>query len=109
MNAEQRRALQAQYALRAQPIGPTPEELDFANNPSETDVHGIGVRAWIRFQDCAELIEGVAHSWTTKAVQVCWDDGPVRYRTWVWASAVSRTTELNRTLGERTKRERSTE
>ena len=70
MDRDQLKRLQGRYARRAQPIGLTAEELDFANMPSKTDVHGIPVQAWIRFQDCAELVDGLAHSWTPKAVQV---------------------------------------
>lgn len=108
MDRDQLKRLQGRYARRAQPIGLTPEELDFANMPSKTDVHGIPVQAWIRFQDCAELVDGLAHSWTPKAVQVSWQDGPIQRSTWVWASAVTRKTALKRTLGERTKRDGST-
>ncbi|MET3949165.1 hypothetical protein ABIB49_003893 [Arthrobacter sp. UYCu512] len=109
MDRDQFKRLQARYARRAQPIGLTTEELDFENMPSKTDVHGIPVRAWIRFQDCSELVDGLAHSWTAKAVQVSWQDGPLLRSTWVWASAVTRKSAVNRTLGERTKRDSSTE
>ncbi|RAX44561.1 hypothetical protein DQ354_14555 [Arthrobacter sp. AQ5-06] len=109
VDRDQLKGLQARYARRALPIGLTVEELDFENTPSSTDVHGIPVRAWIRFQDCAELIDGVVYSWTAKAVRVSWEDGPVRRRTWVWASAVTRKSDLNRTLGERTQRDGTTE
>ena len=44
------------------------------------------------------------YSWTAKAAEVTWKDGPVTYRTWVWSSAVTRREEMmNRNLGERTR------
>jgi 5,10-methylenetetrahydrofolate reductase len=109
MDRDQLKRLQARYARRAGPIGLTPEELDLDNAPMQVDVHGIPVKAWIRFQDCSELIEGLAHTWTQKAVQVSWTDGPLRRSTWVWASAVTRTKTLDRTLGERTNNDSSTD
>nr|WP_173051598.1 hypothetical protein [Arthrobacter sp. J3.40] len=45
-------------------------------------------------------------TWTAKAAEVTWKDGPVTYRTWVWSSAVTRREEMmNRNLGERTDRD----
>jgi hypothetical protein len=109
MDRDQLKRLQARYARRAGPIGLTKEELGFENMPQQIDVHGIPVKAWIRFQDCSELIDGLAHTWTAKAVQVSWSDGPLQRSTWVWASAVTRVTKINRTLGERTQRDSSTD
>ncbi|MDJ0322104.1 hypothetical protein [Pseudarthrobacter sp. PS3-L1] len=104
MDRDQVKALQARYSRRSLPIELTPEELDLANDPVQTDIYGVPVKAWIRFQDCAELVKGEAHSWTSKAVHVTWYDGPVIYRTWVWASAVTRETPKKTTLGERTRK-----
>ena len=96
-------ALQAQYARRAGPIGLTVEELDFEHFPVKNGYPGIPVKAWIRFPNCAELVDGEVFAWTAKAAEVTWKDGPVTYRTWVWSSAVTRREELmNRNLGERT-------
>ena len=97
-------ALQAQYARRAGPIGLTVEELDFEHFPAKNGYPGIPVKAWIRFPNSAELVDGEVFAWTAKAVEVTWKDGPVTYRTWVWSSAVTRREELmNRNLGERTR------
>jgi len=48
------------------------------------------MKAWIRFPNCAELVDGEVYAWTAKAAEVTWKDGPVTYRTWVWSSAVTR-------------------
>lgn len=102
MNLEQASRLQARYARRAGPIGLTVEELDFEQFPVKNGFPGILVKAWIRFLNCAELVDGEVYAWTAKAVEVTWNDGPVTYRTWVWSSAVTRREDLNRmTLGER--------
>ena len=67
---------------------------------------GIPVKVWIRFPNCAELVDGEVFAWTAKAAEVTWKDGPVTYRTWVWSSAVTRREDLNRAnLGERTNRD----
>jgi hypothetical protein len=64
------------------------------------------VKAWIRFPNCAELVDGEVYAWTAKAAEVTWQDGPVTYRTWVWSSAVTRREEMmNRNLGERADRD----
>jgi hypothetical protein len=74
--------------------------------PLQNGFPGIPVKAWIRFPNCAELVDGEVYVWTAKAVEVTWQDGPVTYRTWVWSSAVTRREELmNRNLGERTNRD----
>lgn len=109
MDRDQLKRLQARYARRAAPIGLTAEELDFENMPVGHAVHGIPVKAWIRFQDCAELIDGLVYLWTPKAAQVSWPDGPLQRSTWVWASAVTRTTKLESTLGERTRHDSRTD
>jgi hypothetical protein len=106
MGPEQAAALQAQYARRAGPIGLTVEELDFEHFPAKNGYPGISVKAWIRFPNCAELVDGEVFAWTAKAAEVTWKDGPVTYRTWVWSSAVTRREEMmNRNLGERTIRD----
>jgi hypothetical protein len=84
-------ALQAQYARRAGPIGLTAEELDFEHFPAKNGYPGIPVKAWIRFPNCAELVDGEVFAWTAKAVEVT-------------CSAVTRREEMmNRNLGERTR------
>ena len=60
-------ALQAQYARRAGPIGLTVEELDFEHFPAKNGYPGIPVKAWIRFPNCAELVDGEVFAWTSKA------------------------------------------
>jgi hypothetical protein len=106
MGPEQASQLQAQYARRAGPIGLTVEELDFEHFPSKNGFPGIPVKAWIRFPNCAELVDGEVYAWTAKAAEVTWKDGPVTYRTWVWSSAVTRREDLNRAnLGEREDRD----
>ncbi|MEC3853191.1 hypothetical protein [Paenarthrobacter ureafaciens] len=106
MGSEQVKALHATYSKRAQPFGLTLEELDFRNFPVHKDFPGIPVKAWLRFPNCAELVDGEVFAWTAKAVEVRWQDGPMTYRTWVWASAVTRRDEINsRTLGERVHRD----
>ncbi|MCC3282631.1 hypothetical protein [Arthrobacter caoxuetaonis] len=82
--------LAARYARRAEPIGLTPEELDFDHFPVTTSMPAIPVWAWIRFPGCAELVKGETSTWSAKAVQVMWEDAGIRRSTWVWASAVSR-------------------
>lgn len=39
------------------PIRLTVEELDFGNYPARNRFPGIPVNAWIRFPDCAELVD----------------------------------------------------
>jgi hypothetical protein len=58
MGPDQAGRLQAQYARRASPIGLTVEELDFEHFPSKNGFPGIPVKAWIRFPNCAELVDG---------------------------------------------------
>lgn len=87
----------------AGPIGLTLEELDFEHFPPKNGFPGIPVKAWIRFPNCAELVDGEVFAWTAKAVKVTWKDGPVTNRTWVWSSGVTRREDLMRqNLGERT-------
>ena len=108
MNGEQASALQAQYARRVGPIGLTAEELNFERFPAKNGYPGIPVKAWIRFPNCAELVDGEVYAWTAKAAEVTWNDGPVTYRTWVWSPAVTRREEMmTRNLGERTNRDSS--
>ena len=66
------------------------QELDFGQFPARNGFPGIPVKAWIRFPNCAELVDGEVYAWTAKAAEVTWKDGPVTYRTWVWSSAVTR-------------------
>ncbi|WP_395405681.1 hypothetical protein ACHMXB_22360 (plasmid) [Arthrobacter sp. UC242_113] len=109
MGPEQASALHARYARRAGPIGLTVEELDFEHFTVKNGFPGIPVKAWIRFPNCAELVDGEVFTWTAKAAEVTWQDGPVTYRTWVWSSAVTRRKEMmNRNLGERTNRDSNT-
>lgn len=110
MTPEQASRLHARYARRAGPIGLTVEELDFGHFPAKNGFPGIPVKAWIRFPDCAELVDGEVYAWTAKAAEVTWNDGPVTYRTWVWSSAVTRREEMmTRNLGERTHRDSSSD
>ena len=104
MNQDAVQRLAARYARRAEPIGLTPEELDFEHNPVTTSVPGLPVWAWIRFPGAAERVRGEACSWSAKAVQVLWEDAGVRRSTWVWASAVTRRENNSRkeALGSRT-------
>ncbi|MET3949155.1 hypothetical protein ABIB49_003883 [Arthrobacter sp. UYCu512] len=68
------------------------------------------MKAWIRFPNCAELVNGEVYARTAKAAEVTWKDGPVAYRTWVWSSAVNRREEMmTRNLGERVNRDSSSE
>ena len=41
-------------------------------------------------QPGAELVQGEAFGWTSRAVQVTWEDAGIRRTTWVWVSAVQR-------------------
>jgi hypothetical protein len=82
------------------------EELDFEHFPVQNGFPGIPVKAWIRFPNCAEPVDGEVYAWTAKEAEATWKDGPVTYRTWVWSSAVTRREEMmNRNLGERTDRD----
>ena len=94
----------ARYARRAEPIGLTPEELDFDHFPATTSMPAIPIWAWIRFPGCAEHVAAETCTWSAKAVQVLWEDAGIRRSTWVWASAVSRRSSgrTRTTLGERT-------
>ncbi|MEE2524532.1 hypothetical protein [Pseudarthrobacter sp. J47] len=110
MGPEQASELQARYARRAGPIGLTTEELDFEQFPASHRYPGIPVKAWIRFLNCAELVDGEVLAWTARAVEVTWNDGPLTYRTWVWSSAVTRREDWNKmNLGERTSRDRNSQ
>lgn len=110
VNPDQAKALHARYSKRAQPFGLTLEELDFKNFPARNEYPGIPVRAWLRFPNCAELVDGEVFAWTERAAEVTWKDGPLTYRTWVWASAVTRRGEaMSRNLGERVNRDSNSE
>lgn len=110
MGPEQAKALHARYSKRAQPFGLTWEELDFKNFPAHNVYPGIPVMAWLRFPNCAKLVEGEVFARTAKAVEVSCQDGPLTYRTWVWASAVTRRARANnRNLGERVKRDNNSQ
>src|SRR3954447_20654096 len=99
MGPEQASRLQAQYARRAGPIGLTVEELDFEHFPAKNGYPGIPVKAWIRFPNWAELVDGQGCAWTGKAAKVTWKAGRVAYRPRVWTSAVPRREEMmNRNL-----------
>jgi hypothetical protein len=104
MESEAAARMQARYAKRAEPISLTPEELDFDRFPASIGIPALPVRAWIRFPGTAELVEGTASMWTSRAVRVDWQDGAVRRSTWVWASAVHRRGDSSRgrSLAERT-------
>lgn len=94
----------ARYAKRAAPVSLTAEELDLEHHNVTRVVPGVPVCAWIRFPGAAELVQGEAFGWTSRAVQVTWEDAGIRRTTWVWASAVQRRTDPVRktSLGERT-------
>ena len=61
--------LAARYAKRAEPVSLTAEELDLEHH-KVTRV--VPVWAWIRFPGAAELVQGEAFGWTSRAVQVTW-------------------------------------
>ncbi|TJY67634.1 hypothetical protein E4J89_14100 [Arthrobacter sp. CAU 1506] len=94
----------ARYARRAEPLSLTPEELDLEHRHVTRVVPGVPVWAWIRFPGSAELVQGEAFGWTSRAVEVAWQDGGNRRVTWVWASAVQRRNDQVRktALGDRT-------
>ncbi len=48
-------------------MGLTVEELDFEHFPAKNGFPGIPVKAWIRFPNCAELVDGAVYAWTSKA------------------------------------------
>lgn len=97
-------AMAARYARRAEPISLTPGELDFEHEHVTTDIPAIPVWAWVRFPNSSELVKGEVFSWTSRAVQVKWDDAGFRRSTWVWASAVTRRADQMKrtTLADRT-------
>ncbi|YCK79698.1 hypothetical protein M1D89_01305 (plasmid) [Arthrobacter sp. D3-18] len=110
MGPDQAKALHARYAKRARPFGLTLEELNFKHFPMHNGHPGIPVKAWLRFPNCAELVDGEVFAWTAKAAEVTWKDGPYTYRTWVWASAVTRRKEVaGRNLGERVRNDSNNE
>jgi hypothetical protein len=94
----------ARYARRAEPVSLTPEELDLEHCQVTRVVPGVPVWAWIRFPGAAELVQGEAFGWTSRAVEVAWTDAGGRRVTWVWASAVRRRDDQVRktALGDRT-------
>jgi hypothetical protein len=94
----------ARYARRAEPVSLTPEELDLGHCKATRVVPGVPVWAWIRFPGAAELVQGEAFGWTSRAVEVAWTDAGDRRVTWVWASAVRRRDDQVRktALGDRT-------
>src|SRR6476469_4178541 len=101
MGPEQASQLQAQYARRAGPMGLTVEELDFEHFPAKNGFPGIPVKAWIRFPNCAELVDGEVYAGTSNAAEVTLKDGAETYRTWVLSTAVTRLEEMmTRNLGE---------
>lgn len=109
MNQNAAERLVARLAWRAEPLSLTPEELDFEHNPVTTSVPGVPVWAWIRFPGSAERVKGEACSWSSRAVQVLWEDAGLRRATWVWASAVTRRENNSRkqALGDRTAPDRT--
>jgi hypothetical protein len=110
MTPEQAARLQARYPRRAHPVGLTVDQLDFGHFPAKNGCPGIPVKAWIRFPDCAELVDGEVYAWTARAVEVTWRDGLMTYRTWVWSSAVTRREDMmDRNLGERADRDSNSE
>ena len=67
----------ARYAKRAEPVSLTAEELDLEHHNVTRVVPGVPVWAWIRFPGAAELVQGEAFGWTSRAVQLSWTDGAV--------------------------------
>lgn len=76
--------------VRPAPITLSPAELNSAADPVESG-DPVPVRAWVRYPETPARIEGRAVAWTSRAVQVEWENaqGQVQ-RAWVWASAVDR-------------------
>lgn len=84
-------------ATHGTPVGLTPEQL-MTTGRRQDAAQRVPVRAWIPYRvvyDRPELVEGLAVAWTNDAVLVRFVDernGHDRH-TWVWASAVTRTSE----------------
>lgn len=74
---------------RPRPITLTPAEVGATSVPDAAEP--IPVHAWVRFPETPVRVKGRAVAWTDRAVLVefSFEGGP-SWRTWVWASAVSR-------------------
>lgn len=98
MNQEQEARLQAPYARRT-PDRTYGRRAGLRELPGPKRVHQDPVKAWIRFPDCAELLDGEVYAWMARAVELTWRNGLMTYRTWVWSPAVTRRENLmNRNL-----------
>ncbi|MCW2928393.1 MAG: hypothetical protein JWM86_2361 [Thermoleophilia bacterium] len=77
--------------IKPKPVSLSPAEIDAEHDPVVEAQRPIPVRALARYPETPARVEGRAIAWTTRAVQIEWEDsGGVTQRTWVWASAVDR-------------------
>lgn len=80
-----------EIAVRPMPISLSEAELDLEADPIVRAVQPIPVRGWVRYPEAPARIEGRVVAWTSRAVEIEWENaaGEVR-RAWVWSSAVER-------------------
>ncbi|GHD50833.1 hypothetical protein D9V29_11660 [Mycetocola manganoxydans] len=77
--------------IKPKPVSLSAAEIDAEHDPVIAAQKPIPVRAWARYPETPARVEGRAIAWTTRAVQIEWEDsGGVTQRAWVWASAVDK-------------------
>lgn len=77
--------------IRPEPVSLSDAELDPEHNPITQAQHPVPIRAWARYPEAVARVEGRAIAWTSRAVQIEWEDlAGTTHRTWVWASAVDK-------------------
>lgn len=77
--------------IRPKPVSLSPAEIGAEHDPVIEAQKPIAVRAWARYPETPARVEGRAIAWTTRAVQIEWEDSAgATQQTWVWASAVDK-------------------
>ena len=81
-----------ELAIKPMPITLSDAELDVESDPIVKADRPIPVRGWVRYPESPTRVEGRAVAWTSRAVEIEWENaaGETR-RAWVWSSAVERT------------------
>lgn len=69
----------------------THAELELDRLPITIDPHPQGCKAWVRFGASAVRVDALIDRWTPRAIGIRFDVAGREARTWVWASAVERT------------------
>ncbi|MFL1999511.1 hypothetical protein [Microbacterium sp. A1-JK] len=68
----------------------TAEELELTRLPLTIDPHPQPCRAWVRFGATAVQVDAKIDRWTPRAIGIRFMVMEREMRTWVWASAVER-------------------